>query len=105
MSNQALKILLVEDQLSMRMPLKNQLQQHGHEVWEAEDAQAALRQFQAQRPDLILMDVVLPGEDGYWAARQIRLMEGSAFYPTCITFSRAAPRKSPGTRHAPIDTT
>ena len=88
MSNQALKILLVEDQLSMRMPLKQQLQQHGHEVWEAEDAQAALRQFKTQRPDLILMDVVLPGEDGYWAARQIRLMEGSDWTPIIFLSSR-----------------
>jgi diguanylate cyclase (GGDEF)-like protein len=81
MSSFAMKILLVEDQASIRASLALQLTQYGHQVIEAESASMAVEQFKAHHPDLILMDVVMPGEDGYWAARQIRAIEGSGWTP------------------------
>lgn len=81
MSITPLNILLVEDQASMRAVLSRQLQAHGHSVMEADNGREALRIFQSSRPDLILLDVVLPGEDGYWTAREIRQIEGSDWTP------------------------
>ena len=88
MSIPALTILLVEDQASVRKALSLQLQGQGHRVIEAADGQEGLALFRSQRPDLVLMDVVLPGEDGYWAARQIRMHEGGDWTPIIFLSSR-----------------
>ncbi|MBU0917736.1 GGDEF domain-containing response regulator [Aquabacterium parvum] len=88
MSIPALNILLVEDQTAVRKALGFQLQRQGHRVIEAADGQQALALFRSERPDLVLMDVVLPGEDGYWAAQQIRLLEGSDWTPIIFLSSR-----------------
>ncbi len=88
MSTPALNILLVEDQASMRQALAIQLRKQGHRVIEAEDGQQALSLFWSEHPDLILMDVVLPKEDGYWTAQQIRLLEGSDWTPIIFLSSR-----------------
>jgi diguanylate cyclase (GGDEF)-like protein len=81
-------VLLVEDQLSVRSSLRRQLEAHGHSVTEAETAMEAVAAFQRQRPDLVLMDVVLPVEDGYWAAREIRSLEGSDWTPIIFLSAR-----------------
>lgn len=88
MSISSLNILLVEDQVSVRKALGLQLQQQGHRVIEATDGREALSLFSSERPDLVLMDVVLPGEDGYWTAQQIRLLEGSDWTPIIFLSSR-----------------
>lgn len=88
MSIPALNILLVEDQASVRKALGFQLHKQGHRVIEAADGQQALALFRSERPDLVLMDVVLPGEDGYWTAQQIRLLEGSDWTPIIFLSSR-----------------
>lgn len=76
-----MRILVVDDQSSLRQALGLQLRTHGYEVIEAADAAEALAQFKAFKPDLILLDVILPDEDGYWVARQIRGMEGGRWTP------------------------
>jgi len=81
MPSTPMTILLVEDQQSIRFSLRRQLEEHGHSVIEAETAVAAVEAFRQKRPDLVLMDVVLPREDGYWAAREIRCQEGSDWTP------------------------
>jgi len=68
--------------------MTRQLEAHGHHVCEADTARGALDAFAVYRPDLVLMDVVLPGEDGYWAARQIRAQEGSDWTPIIFLSSR-----------------
>lgn len=88
MSAHPLKILVVEDQMALRASLSLHLQTQGHEVHQAEDARQALDMFRQHRPDLVLMDVILPAEDGYWAARQIRQMEGSDWTPIIFLSSR-----------------
>jgi diguanylate cyclase (GGDEF)-like protein len=81
MQPERLRILLVEDQPVLRAQLRVQLSGQGHEVIEAGDALAALQHFHEQQPDLVLLDVILPQQDGYWLARQIRQQEGSRWTP------------------------
>ena len=81
MHNASMNILLVEDQQSMRSTLARQLASQGHQVIEADRARDALALFQEHDPDLVLLDVLMPGEDGYWLARQIRDSEGSRWTP------------------------
>mgnify|MGYP000861705377 FL=1 len=76
-----LKILLVDDSLTLRKALSNQLTEQGHQVVEAANAQDALLEFAKFRPDLILLDVVMPGADGYFVARQIRELEAGQWTP------------------------
>lgn len=81
MQTERLRILLVEDQPVLRAHLHVQLSGQGHEVIEADSALTALQYFHEQRPDLVLLDVILPDRDGYWLARQIRQQEGSKWTP------------------------
>ncbi len=66
------RILVVEDQEDNRKILRDLLTSADFEVIEAEDGEAGLLAAAAHRPDLILMDVQLPGIDGYEATRRLK---------------------------------
>jgi signal transduction histidine kinase len=70
------RILYVEDDVSSRMLVKQVLYAAGYEVVEAEDGMAGIRLAQETRPDLILMDINMPGLDGYAAATKIKGVPG-----------------------------
>ena len=65
-------ILVVEDNEDNRQILRVLLRKSGFEMIEAHDGEAALTIAAAKRPDLILMDVQLPGIDGYEAMRRLK---------------------------------
>lgn len=75
------RILYVEDDVSSRMLVKQVLHAAGYEVLEAEDGMAGIRLAQEKRPDLILMDINMPGLDGYAAATKIKGVPGLADTP------------------------
>jgi two-component system response regulator RegX3 len=66
------KILVVEDEQSLREPLVYQLVKEGYEVIEAVDGDEAIREFKAQAPDLILLDLMLPKRGGNEVCQIIR---------------------------------
>jgi len=66
------KILLVEDNENNRDMLSRRLARRGYEVICATDGAEACRAAQAQQPELILMDMHLPGLDGWAATRQLK---------------------------------
>lgn len=65
-------ILLVEDTIANRALVVKLLKAAGHDVIEAADAAAGIREAQTMRPDLVLMDLSLPGMDGWEALRRLR---------------------------------
>lgn len=66
------KILLVEDEAAIREMLGYSLMKEGYEFFEAADAEQAMRLVATHRPDLILLDWMLPGMSGVDFARQLR---------------------------------
>lgn len=66
------RILIVEDELVLRETLTYNLVKEGYEVSAAADGHRALELVQEDAPDLILLDVMLPGLDGFEVCRTIR---------------------------------
>ena len=67
------RILIVDDQNDIRRLIRMSLELDDHEIHEASDGAQGLAKAQALRPDLILMDVMMPGGiDGLQACRQLK---------------------------------
>jgi two-component system cell cycle response regulator DivK len=66
------RILVVEDQEDNRQIIRDMLTFTDYEIAEAESGEQALEAVAKQRPDLILMDIQLPGMDGYETTRRIK---------------------------------
>jgi twitching motility two-component system response regulator PilH len=69
--NMVKDILVVDDSRTELVFLKGVLSRHGYHVRTAENAEQALRELGQQLPDLILMDVVMPGTNGFQLTRTL----------------------------------
>lgn len=78
-------ILLIEDNDDARDSLQRLLELDGHRVTAAGDGDSALACLRAARPDVALIDLGLPGMDGYELARRIRLDTGDAILLVALT--------------------
>ncbi|MEY4155974.1 MAG: hypothetical protein RJB64_695 [Pseudomonadota bacterium] len=68
------KILIVDDQNETRKMLRMALDKHAAHILEASDGTSALRLAKEQQPDVILLDIVMPGEiNGFQACEKIKL--------------------------------
>jgi two-component system cell cycle response regulator DivK len=65
-------ILIVEDNAKNRVLLRDILRFHGYETIEASDGDEGVIKAKQQKPDLVLMDIQLPGKDGFEALRELR---------------------------------
>jgi two-component system OmpR family response regulator len=65
-------ILIVDDDAETRSLLREYLQKHGYRVTAAADGRALRRALDTARPDLIVLDLMLPGEDGLELCRDLR---------------------------------
>jgi DNA-binding response OmpR family regulator len=75
------RLLLVEDDDSLRRGLRFALEDEGHQVVEAPDAATALAEFEAEPPDLVLLDLRLPDRSGFEVCRELRR---TSFVPIVI---------------------
>ena len=66
------KILVVEDEQGLREPLVYLLEKEGYQVVDAADGEQAIKVFNAERPDLILLDLMLPKKSGNEVCQTIR---------------------------------
>ena len=75
------RILIAEDELHLREVLHLQLELAGFEVFEGCDGQEAVELAERVRPDVILLDVMMPRMDGYEALRRLRASYTTRFIP------------------------
>ena len=68
-------ILLVDDEPDLLETTKFGLEAEGYDVLTASDGLEGLATYQEKRPDMVVLDVMMPGENGYRVAKQIRDQE------------------------------
>jgi two-component system cell cycle response regulator DivK len=82
-------ILVVEDQEDNRRIMRDLLASAGYEVMEAVTGEEGVTAAESHLPDLILMDIQLPGLDGYEATRQIKANPDLQHIPIIVVTSYA----------------
>ena len=75
------RVLIVDDSRTITAALTHMLRQNGFDTVSAEDAETALEQVEESPPDLIFLDIVLPGMSGFTALRKFRRLEQTAEVP------------------------
>src|SRR5438552_12195192 len=66
------RILIIEDELPMRTALADVLQAEGYRVLSAADGESGLQRALDEKPDLILLDIMMPRLDGYAVCAELR---------------------------------
>jgi len=82
------KILIVDDSPTQIESLRKTLMKHGHEAITAHDGDEAVNIAHDIHPDLILMDVVMPGLNGFQATRLITKKEDTQHIPVIMLSSK-----------------
>ncbi len=91
-SGEKKRILLVEDEANLRELMKYRLEEAGYEVITATDGFFAVSMARSQRPDIILLDLMLPKLDGYTVCRMLRLNDITKEIPIIMITARTAPQ-------------
>ena len=73
--------LLVDDDMIVRIFVREALEQSGHEVCEAQNGTQALERFIEYRPDIVFLDMMMPGMDGFTACTKLRELVGGRRVP------------------------
>jgi CheY-like chemotaxis protein len=80
----AVKVLLVDDEDSLRKVMRDLLERDGYDVAEARDGVQALDQIDRVGPDIIVLDLNLPGLDGYGVLSHLRSRPATASIPVIV---------------------
>jgi two-component system, cell cycle response regulator DivK len=97
------RILVIEDTEDNRLIVGDLLANAGYEMIEAVDGLQGVATAEREQPDLILMDIQLPGIDGYEATRRIRAIPALARVPIIAVTSYALSGDEAKTREAGCD--
>jgi len=82
------RILIVEDDADIRELMRYNLERDGYKVLECCSSEDALRFFENHTADLILLDLMLPGSDGFAFCRKIRALDKTAQIPVIMVTAR-----------------
>jgi len=81
------KILVVDDEEHIRLLLQEELEDEGYQVITAADGETALRLIPEEKPDLITLDIKMPGEGGLMTLRKIREIDYDLPVILCTAYS------------------
>ncbi len=79
--SRSLTILVADDTETDRLILETIVRKEGHRVISAKDGLEAVAAYAQERPDIVLLDALMPGLDGFGAARQIKELAGESLVP------------------------
>jgi two-component system alkaline phosphatase synthesis response regulator PhoP len=82
-------ILCIEDEAEMIELMRLVLEREGHEVWGAVGGEQGLKLMREKKPDLILLDLMMPGIDGWEVYRQMRADKELTDIPVIIVTAKA----------------
>jgi twitching motility two-component system response regulator PilH len=83
------RILLIEDSPTETAVMTQLLERNGHQVFTSTSAEDGIETARRERPDLVLMDVVLPGMNGFQATRALSRDEVTKSIPVLIVSTKA----------------
>ena len=83
------RILVVDDSPTESFKISGVLKRHGHEVLAAESGEQALQVARDLKPDLILMDIVMPGLNGFQATRQLTRDPATSAIPVVMLTAKS----------------
>jgi DNA-binding response OmpR family regulator len=84
-------VLVIDDERAIRLLCRVNLAASGMEVLEADNGRAGLELARTERPDLVLLDVMMPGVDGWTVARELAASEETRDIPVVFLTARADP--------------
>lgn len=84
MGNTMARILIVDDSPTEMYKLTGMLEKHGHQVLKAENGADGVALARQERPDAVLMDIVMPGLNGFQATRQLTKDPDTGHIPVVI---------------------
>jgi len=84
----AKKVLIVDDEKLILITTKLVLESGGCEVLTAGDGRTAIELAKAESPDLILLDIMMPGIDGYEVSRKLREVHGKGVVPVIFVTAK-----------------
>lgn len=82
------RVLVVDDSPTDVLNLRKMLEKHGHQVSEALTGQDAIGLVAEQKPDVVVMDVVMPGLNGFQATRTLSKNPDTAGIPVIVVSSK-----------------
>ena len=85
----ATKVLVIDDEAPIRLLCRVNLEAEGMKVSEASDGPTGLERARSERPDVILLDVMMPGLDGWRVAEQLLDDQSTARIPIVFLTARA----------------
>jgi twitching motility two-component system response regulator PilH len=82
------RVLIVDDSPTEIQKMKSILTKNGHDVIEAGGGQEGVDTTKAELPDVVLMDIVMPGVNGFQATRQIKQNDSTSHIPVIIVTTK-----------------
>lgn len=82
------KVLIVDDSPTETYKLTGILEKHGHTVVTAENGESGVAVAKQEKPDVVLMDIVMPGLNGFQATRQLSKAQETAGIPVIIVSTK-----------------
>lgn len=71
------KILLIDDEESIQLVYREEFEDDGYKIISALDGETGLELFQSEKPDIVILDIQMPGMNGVEVVRQMKMLDSS----------------------------